>query len=450
MNKTKKIIITWTLIIITILAIMFFIKYLDYYVHTLGSTNKIQITNSKSKSWNTTTRSVTNKTTKDNEAQNEVNKESKSSAIWKSKIKNTSLKYNNIGDIKNNKSIWFKISNNYEAWSLWEENQDRDWDLLTNIQESSGSLLLIKIYKENNCDEIENSKSITSFTDPNNRDSDNDGISDWKEFNLNLNPNLKDTDWDWLIDWIELKNRKNPNCKDNTEDKYTDSDWDGLFDSTEIAYSIWDLSLNLNIENIDSDSDWIFDWIEDFDNDGLSNLKEQNIWTSLINHDSDQDWQSDFEELKLWSDPINPYSKTLIDNSWLFEIFKNKYSLKTKENLELSWAIIHISMQDLDWDLLTNIDEQKMWTDPNNNDTDWDWKLDWQDPDPLTCNYNYICDKVDSDWDWINDKNEINWWIWFWSKTIWSTIRIEISYLTDMNLEYDPILWTMTQTETDF
>ena len=83
------------------------------------------------------------------------------------------------------------------------------------------------------------------FTDPNNKDSDSDWISDGREANMNLDPNNPDTDWDWILDWIELKFRSNPNCADISLEK----------SFTELTKK--------EKQYIDSDGDWLFDWFEE-------------------------------------------------------------------------------------------------------------------------------------------------------------------------------------------
>lgn len=447
MNNLNKTIIAWALVSLIIWTIILFTKYLDDFVANLDSNNS-KVIETKVDLWNQIIKSdsTANLNIWDNKDAPLENELLALALTWKIVNENTDTKLENENKAPN-KSIWFEIYNNFNPDKPWEENLDRDLDLLTNNQETSWFQATILIYREGNCNEIESSKTISLTTDPNNRDSDNDWIGDWKEIILNLNPNLKDTDWDSIADWIELRDMKNPNCKEQLEAKYIDTDWDWLFDSVENASSYWIWKFILNASKQDSDSDWIADWMEDFDNDGLNNLDEQNIWTNLISQDSDKDWQSDFEELKLWSDPLNPYSKMLLDNSWLFEIFKNKYLLESLKQNSNTWSLINISMQDLDSDWLSNIDEQKIWTNPNNKDTDWDWILDWNDTDALTCNSKYICEEIDSDWDWISDKKELTWWIWFWSNTYYTNYLIKDTDWDSLSDWYEKNLWSNPMNE---
>jgi len=68
-------------------------------------------------------------------------------------------------------------------------------------------------------------------TDPNNPDTDGDGVKDGDEvFNLHTNPTLRDTDGDGLVDGIEDKNLNGYHDKGETDPNNKDSDGDGLCD----------------------------------------------------------------------------------------------------------------------------------------------------------------------------------------------------------------------------
>lgn len=109
-------------------------------------------------------------------------------------------------------------------------------------------------------DGLSNNDEAAWGTDPYHPDSDGDGISDGEEVSLGLQPLLNDTDGDGLNDGWEIGHGLNPLARD--------TDGDGLFDGLE-------LSLGLNPLDTDSDNNGISDGNEDDDEDGFSNLEEQ-------------------------------------------------------------------------------------------------------------------------------------------------------------------------------
>jgi outer membrane protein OmpA-like peptidoglycan-associated protein len=134
-------------------------------------------------------------------------------------------------------------------------------------------------------------------TDPENPDSDGDGLIDGLEFNqYKTNPLGQDSDMDGLKDNDEVRNyTTNPNNKD------TDSD--GLSDGDEV------LEYETDPLRSDSDNDGISDYDEitktksnpiksDSDDDGLKDGDELNKYkTSIINKDSDNDGLTDGDEI---------------------------------------------------------------------------------------------------------------------------------------------------------
>ena len=84
-----------------------------------------------------------------------------------------------------------------------------------------------------------------------------------------------------------------------------DYDNDGLTNGFETET----MSLKTVPDNSDSDGDGVNDGSEDTDQDGLSNLEEQQYGTNPLQADSDQDGLSDFEEINTHgTDPLNPDS----------------------------------------------------------------------------------------------------------------------------------------------
>ncbi len=129
----------------------------------------------------------------------------------------------------------------------------------------------------------------TELTDPNDSDSDDDGLSDGDEVNVySTNPNNLDSDADGLNDGNEVNvYSTNPNS--------TDSDSDQISDYDEINTHLTDPNLT------DSDSDQLSDYSEinlhstdpndsDSDDDGLSDGDEVNLYsTDPNNQDTDDD-----------------------------------------------------------------------------------------------------------------------------------------------------------------
>ncbi len=160
------------------------------------------------------------------------------------------------------------------------------------------------------------------FTNPNNNDTDGDGINDGDECNLyETNPNHPDTDGDNLSDFEEINDYStNPTESDSDDDGLddgeeinthdtnptnSDSDGDGLDDGEEVN------EYGTDPTSVDSDGDTIEDGTEintyntnatnaDTDGDELDDGEEINThFTDATNEDSDQDGLSDGEEVNI-------------------------------------------------------------------------------------------------------------------------------------------------------
>ena len=160
-------------------------------------------------------------------------------------------------------------------------------------------------------------------------DTDNDGVSDVEEEEQGTDPNNPDSDDDGLLDGEELDGCVYyPNstiCQDiifiATDPLDPDSDDDGLTDGFE-AY-VPDLDPN----NPDSDDDGVGDGDEDLDNDDLINLDEQEAETNPLDPDTDNDTLTDGQEVHdLDTDPTNPDT----DNDGLND--NHEIELKTDPN----------------------------------------------------------------------------------------------------------------------
>ena len=155
---------------------------------------------------------------------------------------------------------------------------------------------------------------FTSGTIPTKADSDGDGLSDGDEVNVfNTNPSNPDTDGDGVNDGQEITNGTDPNA---AEAPAADSDLDG--DGLTAA----DEALRGTNPNVaDSDGDGLSDGFEvfnsgtnptnaDSDGDGVSDGDEVNlILTNPSNVDTDGDGVADGQEITNGTDPNDAASK---------------------------------------------------------------------------------------------------------------------------------------------
>lgn len=101
----------------------------------------------------------------------------------------------------------------------------------------------------------------------------------------------KDSDGDGLSDYMEDLLKTDKNSKD--------SDQDGLNDGFEFKY------LDTDLLKKDTDGNGVSDADEDFDKDGLTNIKEQEVGTNPASVDSDGDNLTDYEEVtKYHTNPL--------------------------------------------------------------------------------------------------------------------------------------------------
>ena len=164
-------------------------------------------------------------------------------------------------------------------------------------------------------DGIPDGKEVKSYgTDPTNWDSDDDGLSDGVEINeYQSNPMNDDTDNGSVRDGIEAG--LGMNLTDPTDDaKLSDSDLDGLKDEDETYYGT-------NPQNHDSDFDGLMDGTEvysspsspnssDTDDDGIPDGIEfygsEGNFTDPGTADTDGDGLDDLRELENGTDPLIP------------------------------------------------------------------------------------------------------------------------------------------------
>ncbi|MGJ8724254.1 MAG: hypothetical protein ACSHYB_06835 [Roseibacillus sp.] len=166
-----------------------------------------------------------------------------------------------------------------------------------------------------------NSAFFNEETDPDNDDSDNDGILDGVEvLTMLTDPNSADSDGDGLTDAEEDVNRNGVVEATETDATESDTDGDGLFDGWEVdngfdpinsdeSQDDPDLDMLLNIDEFnggfqstdpndsDTDNDKLSDRFE-FDSTGLSGF------LNPVNRDTDNDGLSDSYELANGLDPF--------------------------------------------------------------------------------------------------------------------------------------------------
>ena len=123
-------------------------------------------------------------------------------------------------------------------------------------------------------------------SDPNDPDTDGDGLSDGAEVHTyGTDPFKADTDNDELNDGAEIARGTNPLDPDSDDDGMTDG---------------WEVNHGLN--------PLVNDAAGDPDGDGLTNLQEFTYRTDPHNADTDSDGYDDAEEIAAGSDPLSPYS----------------------------------------------------------------------------------------------------------------------------------------------
>ena len=140
-------------------------------------------------------------------------------------------------------------------------------------------------------------------------DTDGDGLFDDEEIAIGTNPNNPDTDEDGVPDGLDPA-PLNPAIPNNNQ-LLVDDDTDGLIHCEEIAYKTkkneidtdldglgdgFEVDLGLDPLDTDSDNDNILDGKEDFDVDGLDNKIEQDVKLNPKDPDYDDDWLLDGEE----------------------------------------------------------------------------------------------------------------------------------------------------------
>jgi hypothetical protein len=181
------------------------------------------------------------------------------------------------------------------------DNHDTDHDGLPDGEEiAHGSSPLAD---DTDGDGLTDGDEVHRFgTDPLNKDSDGDGLTDMEEVRLGTSPTRMDTDGDNLNDNVELAHGTDPLNRD--------TDGDGIPDGLETTSSplLRDTDGD-GLADADESRAQLRPYDEDFDGDGLFDAVELTIGTDPKKADTDNDGATDYvEHYCLMTDPRNPDS----------------------------------------------------------------------------------------------------------------------------------------------
>ena len=198
--------------------------------------------------------------------------------------------------------------------------------------------------------------------------SDPDGLTNLQEFQAGTDPNNPDTDYDGVLDDTDAEplnaRYKNDGDNDGLPDKYED----------EIAV------LNPNHPN---------DAGDDFDGDGLSNLEEYKAGTDIEQIDTDQDGVNDGNDFA----PANPDYSLDTDNDGLPDEYEQQYHfLSELEPFDF--------IEDYDGDNLTNLQEYQRGSNPEQFDSDNDNLIDGDEHYPADARYTVDHDRDGIPYEW--------------------------------------------------
>ncbi|MEK6776778.1 MAG: MopE-related protein [bacterium] len=189
-------------------------------------------------------------------------------------------------------------------------------------------------------DDWETVYGLDPLSNDSDQDQDADGLTNLQEYLIHTNPVRLDTDGDGLWDGEEI------NLYHTDPLRHVDADVDGMSDDWENAYGL------------DPFSD---DTAQDLDSDGLTNIKEYEIGTKPDSGDSDGDGLSDGDEVNVHG--TDPLDNTDTDGDGMVDDWEAVYGLDPDSD---------DSTGDLDSDGLTNIGEYQQGTYPDSRDTDLD------------------------------------------------------------------------------
>ncbi len=229
------------------------------------------------------------------------------------------------------------------------------------IQDTDGDTIIdgdeVYIYNTNpttihsDDDLLADNLEIIFGTNPNQKDTDIDGMDDFWEWQYGLNGTINDSNLDFdndnVINIVEYNKGSNP--------LLAESDDDGIIDYDEIYIYFTHPGMNDTDEDGLSDYEELFVYLTipydaDTDDDGLWDGYEIEIGTDPLHVDTDRDGVSDEQELEEGTDPLEPNSNRLRITLITFLIVSNivlgsltlYYGVpwvisKRKKNIELLW-----------------------------------------------------------------------------------------------------------------
>jgi len=240
---------------------------------------------------------------------------------------------------------------------------------------------------------------LVERTDPLNPDTDGDGIEDGEERELGTDPTHADTDGDGIEDGEEVEQGSDP--LDPNDPRETDADGDGLTRGEE-------RDLGTNPNDADTDDDGVDDGVEvnsygsnplayDTDKDGLGDGTEVDVGTDPTDPDTDGDGLTDLAEFERGTDPLDADDPAPPD--------PDDDGLGTRQEEQL---VTDPNDPDTDDDGLDDGREVlSTFTDPLDNDTDGDGisdgdevrngsdPLDVNDPNPIDVDDDGLPDEVE-------------------------------------------------------
>ncbi len=269
--------------------------------------------------------------------------------------------------------------------------------------------------------------NILETSDPWLKDTDGDGLTDDREYNL-TNPRSVDTDGDGLNDFFEISgwdivfmdvDGSQNTVHEASNPAHWDIDNDGLDDGIE-------KTLRTNPNSADTDGDGLNDAEEvngwditrgddegqsvhitscplaaDTDEDGLSDAEEKQFGTDPASWDTDYDNLDDFIEINGWEakyiDTAGEHTIKVTSNPWLSDTDADGLS-----DHQEYMARTHPRSVDTDGDGLNDIDEPDLWINPLKADTDGDELTDSEE----VMKYGTNPLSRDSDNDDIEDKED--------------------------------------------
>ena len=210
-----------------------------------------------------------------------------------------------LDDIKTkSRDAFWNITFNVFAY-LTEENPDLDGDGLLNTEEKQ--IGTNPLNRDTDGDGLSDGDEVHKYrTNPLLKDTDGDGLSDYEEiFKYMTDPLKKDTDGDGLSDGDEV-------LKYKTEPLKTDTDGDGLGDGDEVLkYSTDPLKIDTDNDKL-SDGDEVLKYRTDplrldTDSDGLKDGDEiLKYHTDPLRADTDGGGMPDGKEIQLGLNPLDP------------------------------------------------------------------------------------------------------------------------------------------------